>query len=257
MKYAERAKKGEARFSVSFKLSGGGGKEHGALSKGRRSERGVALVVVLVLSAVVLAVMTALLYMINSATQISGLHKQYKTAQQAADGCSTLLYQVISLRGNGGSTSYASEFTYVVPSLSPTLALCAGTDSNGHTSDPTGVPYIGFNAKLGTSTSTWLNCNTSLDIDPYDPTTYDVTMTLGQYTCYAKISTSAEGNSGPGTPLYTGNVESAAWKKNSGGGASGAIPVVSHPYLYAIEVTTVNPSNLVAERAKYSILYQY
>jgi hypothetical protein len=45
-----------------------------------RSEKGIVLVVVLVLSAVALALMTAMIYMITIGTQISGLQKRYKTA---------------------------------------------------------------------------------------------------------------------------------------------------------------------------------
>ena len=45
-----------------------------------RSEKGFVLIVVIVLSAVALTIVTALLYMIMSGSQISGLQKRYKTA---------------------------------------------------------------------------------------------------------------------------------------------------------------------------------
>src|SRR3990170_8844714 len=69
-----------------------------------KSEKGIALVVVLVLSAVALTIMTALIYMITSSTRISGIQKSYKTAVEAGQGGADVFYQIVALRGETGGT---------------------------------------------------------------------------------------------------------------------------------------------------------
>jgi hypothetical protein len=206
-----------------------------------KSEKGVALVVVLVLSAVVLAVMTALIYMITSGTQISGYQKRYKTSLEAAKGGSDLFYQVVGL---GGDTS---SITGISPSIT-VASSCTGTDIY------TGLTYTGFQAKLNTPSSSWSGCNSSITIDPNNSATYDLKLVLGtapQYNYYAKIVSTIKGNSAAHSAdeLQMGGVVT------SGSGGS-SIPVVSKPYLYGIEVEAENSSN-PAERSKFSILYQY
>lgn len=245
MKNVDVKKERAARFSVTFEPSSGEGGETVAMPTGRKSEKGFVLVVVLVFSVVVLALMTALIYMITSGTQISGFQKRYKTALEAARGGSDLLYQVIGSRGD------TSVLAGVIPS-EVTPASCTGTSLY------TGATYTGFQAKLMASSSTWSpGCKSILTIDPAaSPSTnpYDMNLVIGttpRYTYYAKIVATQEGNSASlgSTSLYTGNV-------GAGAGGIGAIPVVSMPYLYAIEVNSENSSN-PSERAKLSILYQY
>ena len=50
------------------------------------NEKGIALVMVLILSAIALAIMAALVYMLISGTQISGMQKRYRTALEAGVG---------------------------------------------------------------------------------------------------------------------------------------------------------------------------
>jgi hypothetical protein len=206
-----------------------------------KSEKGVALIMVLVMSAVVLAIMTALLYMVTSGTQISGFQKRYKTALEAAKGGSDAFYQVIA----AGDTS---TLTGLSPSLNVSSS-CSGT------AVLSGATYTtGFAAKLKVDSSNWsTGCTKSLTIDPKDSATYDMKLPVGNYTYYAKIVNTIEGNSAGGsTGLYTGSVITGG---TGGGGGSSSIAVVSMPYLYTIEVDTENSSN-PAERAKLSILYE-
>ncbi len=51
-----------------------------------RNEKGIALVLVLVLSLIALAIVSALLFMITQGTQLSGFHKFYRTSEEAAMG---------------------------------------------------------------------------------------------------------------------------------------------------------------------------
>ena len=244
MKNLDTIKEWDAGYDDIFEPSTDEGGEKTAVQRGVRSEKGIVLVVVLILSAVVLAVMTAMIYMVTSGTQISGFQKRYKTSLEAAKGGSDLMYQVVAMRGN--TSSFTSGVSITIPS-----SACQGTDIYSGLTTSTG-----FVAKLNSPSTTWnSSCNKSLTIDPKVSSTYDLMMTIGtapqQYNFYAKISGALEGNSAGllGNPLYSGSVITSL----SGGGS---IPVVSKPYMYAIEVYTENASN-PAERAKLSILYQY
>src|SRR4030067_1587792 len=70
-----------------------------------RNEKGIALVMVLVLSAIILIIMAGLIYMLTTGTQLSGMQKRYKTALEAGIGGADITYQVIALRGETSSTS--------------------------------------------------------------------------------------------------------------------------------------------------------
>ncbi len=209
------------------------------------SERGAALVLVIVLTAVALAIMTTLLYMITSGTRISGLQKRYKTALEAGKGGVDIFYQVIALRGeSSGQASFLSTInTFGLNSSVTSTAACSGTSG--------GTTYYGIQAKLMTSTNTWSGCNIGdLRIDPSDPNSYDMKVDLGtgpKYTVYAKIVATSDGNSGGDEGLLSKGVVAAN---------SGEVAVMSIPYLYAMEAVAENSAN-PDERAKLSILYQY
>jgi hypothetical protein len=193
------------------------------------NQKGIALVMVLVLSAIALAIMAGLIYMLTSGTQISGIQKRYKTALEAGVGGAEVSYQVIGARGNPN-----------IPYISFTQTA----------TDPC------LTAKLNTRTSSanWVNCDyakaSSLRIDPDDSATYDWSFDLGAsptYRVYAKIVDTVEGNSGGDEGLLKHGVVSSG---------SGEVAVMSIPYLYTIEVDAQDSAN-PAERAKLSILYQY
>lgn len=215
---------------------------------GISSEKGVVLVVVLVLCAVSLALMTALIYMITTGTRVSGLQKRYKTALEAGLGGAEVFYQVIALRGQiADINSFTTTLnSYGLNSVIYDPTACEGT--NG------GTTYNGIRAKIMTSNSTWgSGCNGSLTIDtsnPLDSTTYDMKAVLGtttQYNIYAKIVSTFDGNSGADTGLLNKGVVSAN---------TGEVTVQSIPYLYTMEVVSENTAK-PDERAKLSILYQY
>jgi len=231
---------------VAFDSSSGKGMDETKMSRCLKSEKGVVLVVVLVLSAIVLAVMTALIYMITSGTQISGFQKRYKTALEAAKGGSELMYQIVALRGvDADNTAFTTALSAAgLNSSIPILtSLCSGTSTGG-------TPYPTLQAKLMTPTTSWTNCNSNIAIDPNDSTTYDVMFQLGvtnRYNYYAKIVQTIDGNSGGDLGLLNKGVVS---------GGSGEITVMPKPYLYAVEVLASSSTNTL-ERAKLSILYQY
>jgi hypothetical protein len=202
------------------------------------SESGVALIMVLIISAIALATMGGLIYMTTTGTQISGAQKRYKTALEAAYGGTDVTFAMIAARGD--------------PFIDTTFA--GGLFSYNIFADSVG----GVNCltdKLNSPTSLWdAACDETLHIDPaLNPAavnTYDVLVTLGvlpTYTVYSKIVDTVEGNSGGSQGLTKGGVVASN---------SGEITPVSIPYLYTFEVDAQNAA-APAERGKLSVLYQY
>jgi hypothetical protein len=211
------------------------------------TEKGIALVMILILSAIALAIMAGLIYMITTGTQISGMQKKYKTAGEAGLGGADVTYEFIGLRGDASSTSTLQNELYTISPVITTSGSCTGTSMGG-------VPFTGLAAKFNTPTTSWSSAcgGNSMSITPITTTTYDMRFDLGAspyptYRVYAKIVNTVEGNSG-GDEGLTG--------KGVVGAGSGEVTVVSKPYLYTIEVDTENRDN-PSERARYSILYQY
>lgn len=191
--------------------------------KRARDEKGVALVLVLLLAAVALASIGGLLYMLARGGFLSGQQKRYATALEAAKGGADVALQVIADRGGTDNTLYTNFV------LGPNLAT-----------------------KLSNRTSAWGGgVDNTTTIDPSNANSYDIRFDLGgtngTYRVFAKIVDTVEGNSGADTGLLNKGVV------NSG---MAEVTVVNVPYLYTIEElaeSTANPS----ERAKLSIVYQY
>ena len=194
-----------------------------------RNEKGITLIIVLILSLVALATISSLIFMITTGTQLSGLQKRYKTSLEAGMGGADVTYQVISSRGDPS-----------IPGLS---------DFGIPAEDVSGINCL--SDKLNNPTSAWnAACDNTLTIDPSNPNTYDVTLELGVnpvWDIYTKIADTVEGNSGADLGLVKTGVVSAG---------TGEVPVVSMPYLYTIEAYSEN-QNDPSERAQLSILYQY
>ena len=205
----------------------------GALRFAPGAQDGIALVMVLILSAISLAIMAALVYMITVETQTSGIQKRYKTAIEAGQGGADVSYALIAARGNPSLP--LTNFTITAPSACLTAKLNTATTIANWASCGSGANYTKA---------------TSMTIDPNDSKTYDMKFELGigtSYTVYSKIVNTIEGNSGGDEGLIKSGVVTAN---------SGEVSVVSRPYLYTMEVETENASN-PSERAKFSILYQY
>jgi hypothetical protein len=207
------------------------------------NEKGIALVMVLVLSAIALVIMAGLIYMLTSGTQISGVQKRYETAHEAGLGGTDITYQLIGLRGDATRTAtFLADIAVLTPNIT-TPNTCTGTNMSG-------TPFTGLAAKLNTPTTSWAGCDNSMVINPGTNTTYDMVSTLGTvptYNVYSKIVDTVEGNSAGDEGLINNRVVDSN---------SGEIRVMSYPYLYTIEVDAENTAN-PSERAKFSVLYQY
>jgi hypothetical protein len=195
-----------------------------------RNEKGIALVMVLILAAIALAIISGLVYMITAGTQISGVQKHYKTAFDAGMGGVDVTFRLIAERGD--------------PHILGISFIQTATDN-----------CLANKLNWTTSAANWSSCAayaeaTSVTIDPTDPNSYDFQFELGAtppYTVYSKIVNTVEGNSGGDEGLIGKGVVAAG---------SGEITVMSIPYLYTLEVDAQNANN-PAERAKFSVLYQY
>jgi hypothetical protein len=191
------------------------------------NEQGIALVMVLILALISLALMSGLVYMVTSGTQVSGVEKRYSTALGAGESGIDIAYQVFSSRGNPYTAAQAATVGFNITASASCL-----TD------------------KLNKMTNNWGACDSSLTITPGAAGTYDMTFQLGAnpaFSVYTKIVDTVEGNSGGDEGL----IKSGVVLSNSG-----EVTVMHVPYLYTLEIDAENINN-PTERAKLSALCQY
>ncbi len=209
------------------------------------NDRGIALVMVLILAVISLAIMAALLYMITASTEVSGIEKRYKTALEAGKGGANVIFQAIAAGGDPGYITKAIDQGGLGGSI-PAASVSATIN---------GAATNCLNAKLNNATSAWQSaCDNSVSINPAQSSTYDWTFQLGTiptYTVYAKIVDTVNGNSSRSVDAATTLIKSGVVSASEG-----EVPVKSYPYLYTIEVQTVNSAN-TAEKVDYSVLYEY
>src|SRR4030043_137911 len=110
------------------------------------NEKGIALVMILILSAIALAIMAGLIFMITTGTQVSGLQKRYTTAFEAGKGGVDITFQLLAARGDPN-----------IPGFHQTASSTCMTD------------------KLNKSTKDWTStCDKLLTIIPGTDSTYDM-----------------------------------------------------------------------------------
>lgn len=217
-----------------------------------KNEKGIALVMVLVLSLIALTVVSTLIYLVIQGTKYSGTFKRYETAREAGVGGAEIAAALIFNRGNldllglGLTNKCACGDPDVVGD---------NTFSNG-SPIPAGDPYECLCAKLCDPTFSgvtynWGVCTDGTSLDP--TASADITFPLSglgtSYDVNAKIVNTTLGNSDlSGEDLGgTGVVASTA----------GVIPTPPMPYLYRIEINSQNFSATVPERSRLSVLYAY
>jgi hypothetical protein len=194
------------------------------------NNKGIALVMVLIISLISLVIMSGLIYMVTTGTQVSGVEKRYRTALEAGKSSIDIAYQVFSSRGSNPFTA----------------------DEGAPISFSITSPGTCLTNKLNNATVDWdAACESSLTITPATTSTYDMTFqivgTSLDYSVYAKIVDTVEGNSSGDEGLVkTGVVISN----------SGEVPVMHIPYLYTVEIASEN-SNDPTERTRLSALCQY
>lgn len=207
-----------------------------------KNEKGVALLMVLLIATITLAVTTTMLYMLVQSTRYSGLSKRYSEATEAAQAAVDVYTNFIA---------YADTDAYrqsLVDNLnfSPTLATDpASVSARQRQEDKITLDY-----------SQWIQkgWDSSMLIDPDIDTSYDASFELGDYIVYSKIVHTYKGN----TIVSDERKEEGGWRNTcvihcQGGEDSISLTIFS---AYVIEVdarSTKNPN----DRARYSVLFQY
>jgi hypothetical protein len=216
---------------------------------GLNNEKGIALVMVLVLSLIALVIISTLLYLVIQGTKFSGFHKRYATALNAGFGGAEISAALISNRGK-----------LVIPGLVnlPTSCIC-GFDTNPYDEtypDPSPntclcrklcIPPYNINGSYN-----WGLCGADgVSIDPLiapDIPPFDLSGSGTNYRVFAKIVDTTVGV----TDLSGENL-------SCGAGAAYECATFTGPptpYLYRIEINSQDATNAV-ERARLSVLYAY
>ncbi|PJA73122.1 MAG: hypothetical protein CO150_08535 [Nitrospirae bacterium CG_4_9_14_3_um_filter_53_35] len=203
------------------------------------SEQGIVLVMVLILAAISLAFMSALMLMVTSSAQISGGHKRFASACEAAEAGAQVARQMVDAQDAPNVSASLASFSLRADTLMSGLL------------DQYGTPMSCLDAKLKNGTSDWsATCNDSLIIDPADSATYDMSFDLGSsptYSIYSKIVDTVQGNTGSDP-----NVEQSTGVVNS----INEIQTVPVPLIYTIEVIAQAQTG-TAEKCRISMLYKY
>jgi hypothetical protein len=213
-----------------------------------KNERGIALVLVLILALIGLAIVSSLIYMMTTGTRSSGAEKFYRTADEAALGGAMIGVNLITTNFDNAAAGGALSAPL------PALGTQVGDNVDGGSSNAC------LTQKLSLPPTDWASCVPSnVNMDPGD--TPDMTFTLQgipdpitgvqiNYNVDTKIVDTVQGNTAGATSGKT-------W--NTSGPGSGSNTVVTPPrrsWLYRIEVQAedaVNPR----ERARYSVLYAH
>ena len=228
------------------------------------NERGIALVMALILSLIVLATVSALLYLITQGTVMSGYQKRYETSLEAARGGVDLVTKEVLLTSFGvwsGTTLTSIETT--LTSHFNTLNLLFNTNTSSAC----------MMAKLTTTTmeggtDNWANAgctgdNESSLLKKSDGTNIsDMQFTLQgptsaqNYNVYAKIVDTLGCNPGGTTCPNT----SISGLDLAGGGVvesgSGMVTPKHVPFMYRIEVQAERQNN-PDEHSNLSVLYAF
>ena len=206
-----------------------------------KNERGIALVLVMVIALIALAIVSALIYMGTMATRLSGAEKVYRNVDEAALGGARIAADMVI--ANFGNSALSL----------PTVAANLG----GSFGNP--AVQTCLMRKLNNATANWGGsiCDDpmrSMDFSPDNSNTWDMTFPLpgvpNNYTVLAKIVDTIEGN----TSGLVGEGEFAVG--GVGGGGASIVTPPKHSWMYRIEVQaqdSVNPR----ERARYSVLYAH
>jgi hypothetical protein len=220
----------------------------------RKSEKGVVLLLVLILCAVSLAIITALMYLITTGTQMSGMQKRYRTALEAGLAASDIVTQVIAQQGD--ETAVSSYLTTRLNAInaqeSAGLANCKGFAQYDISGTAISTKYDKLAAKLMTPSTSWdpVNCDSTF---PTGPNNYDLMFQLGtNYNVYAKVVDTVEGFTRANGTAVSNTMRTDAVVSNNQEIAS-----PSKPYQYTIEVDVENTNPSTPERAKLQLLYEY
>jgi hypothetical protein len=220
-----------------------------------KNEKGIALVLVMILAVIALAIVSSLLFMLSQSTIFSGSQKFYRTSEEAGFGGVELTTQYLASRG-----------VLDIAAL-PGLAFTAGCGCND--------PYV-YNDnidlmtgaasdrcdKLCNPTANWPatvdeNAVAGIQVSLDPAIRPDMQYTLPglqpvSFTVFAKVVDTVQGNSDVGGLVMSGELGGAGVVASN----SGLVSPPHNPYLYRLEVQA-QATNNPRERARMSVLYVY
>jgi FlaG/FlaF family flagellin (archaellin) len=219
-------------------------------------ERGVALVMALILSLIILATVSALIYLVTQGTMMSSFQKRYQTAQEGAKGGVELVTKEILSETIPAAVQSSLSLNLKKSTLKSYFSTIS-LDFPSSTSDACLVQKLNVPAMIG-STNQWTNCssdNRSMDLKTSSGTNIsDMTFTLSgnpgaaDFIVYAKIVDTVQGNTNrSGLDLQGQGVVDSS---------SGVVTPKQNPWMYKVELQAERSSN-PDERSRLSILYAY
>ncbi len=222
------------------------------------NERGVALVMVLMLSLIGLAIVSALLYLVTQGTTMSGAMRFYRSAEEVSVGTAEILPDYFQNRGvlNILGAPYANGCNCGDP-----------LDPSDNTDENAGGARTCRCDKLCNSTADWLDSTAAscddnggvagLQVDLNPKTNPEIgPLVFGtapnQYSVYVKIVDTVRGNSDVGGIAAPGELGGQGVVSST----SGVVSPPAAPYLYRTEILAENTTN-PRENSRMSVLYAY
>ncbi len=239
---------------------GGGGSLCCGLSM-LRSEKGIALVMVLILALIALAIVSSLIFLVTQGTKTSGYHKRYATSLDAGHGGAEIVADLVTLRG---------DLSIPLPSFGLPTHPIPGSCACGFDADPYDENYplpspdtclcrkLCIPAYKSDGTNNWEAAGAgacsaggaSASMDPI--ISPDMLFTLAgtgtSYDVFAKI-----------VDTTIGVTDLSGEQLDCGTGVGymcGTFEGPPTPYLYRIEVNSQNTANVI-ERSRLSVLYAF
>ena len=215
-----------------------------------RNERGIALVLVLILSLIALAIVSALLYMATIGTRTSGAEKFYRTADEAAYGGTRIAVDMIITNFDNAAAGGALSAPF---SGLPPAGLGTALSANQ------ACLRQKWSLPPGTGFANWTQCNAnerSLNATISPDMTFQLSGATADgmpnpYNVFAKVVDTIEGNTaGVATSesgLSTGGV---------GGGGASIVTPQRRSWIYRIELEAEDAVNQ-RERSRYSVLFAH
>lgn len=222
-----------------------------------RNEKGIALVLVLVLALIGLAMVSALVFMVTQGTTLSGAARFYRTADEASAGAAEMTAEYITGMGAMPVLGYALGCDCGIPAdpaipASYTDNIDNVTGARSCRCNKICNPASQYIAGLAGAELARCTGPVSVDAAVNFDNPNGVPLTLGAYSVTYKIIDTVEGNTDMGGIVAPGDL--------TGGGvvaSSGGVYSPPHfPFLYRVEVIargTANPR----EQARTSMLYGF
>jgi len=204
-------------------------------------DRGIALVLALVVVSVAAGIFAAVMYFSLTGTEMSGLQRKYQSSKEASLGAIDIMTKDVLPRVISGTTLSSAVSGMVLPSVLPAIQAAAAKDTC-------------FATKLTTATSGWPGgtCDSGPDATVNSDIVFNLKSSASStrpFVVSVKIVDTVAGNSdksGIVLELASGVVDDA----------SSIIKIQHFPYLYTI-ATDARPQNSTTERANIEVLYAY